>query len=141
MNKKSDCINCQILGFQKALDLMLTIDQRAAVQLCSQINDILCSESYNEHSKHLVSIELVAGHLVTMLVPKKHGKPPITREKLTHIFIGDGKPHTLTYQRRGWQGEDHKSDLPTINELIREGLVKVVHKDLKTITYQYTQKP
>ena len=57
------------------------------------------------------------------------------KEKLVALFKMD-KPYALTYNYRK-KGSAYKTDLPFLNELISDGLIKLYEKTNKRITFVY----
>lgn len=55
------------------------------------------------------------------------------KEELIKLFLSE-RPHQLSYSYRK---ELYKKDKPALDELIKEGLVRQVHKDTKTILFEY----
>lgn len=62
----------------------------------------------------------------------------MTKEKLIKLFKFEAKEGGPYYLRYRWRMQYHKEDKPLLQQLIKEGLVKVVEKDIKSILYQYT---
>lgn len=61
----------------------------------------------------------------------------MTRDRLISLFLFQ-QPHVLRYRYRG-NRDGYKEDLPVIEQLIAEGLVKLVEKDAKYVTYVFNQ--
>lgn len=59
----------------------------------------------------------------------------MTRERLISLFLFQ-QPHVIRYRYRG-KMDDYKQDLPILNQLIAEGLVKLLEKNAKTVTFQW----
>lgn len=144
INPTAKCVNCQVLGMQKAIAFLVTAGYKAAAfQLVTDLNSFIDSNlEFKFHSKHFITLEGGGSKsLSVVLSPRKHGMAPRTKQKLIDLFLVDGPPYVLQYQKLGYSGESHKADLPTLRELIKEKLVKVVHQDRKIITYQYYPNP
>jgi len=56
------------------------------------------------------------------------------RDRLINLFTFE-KPHCLRYARLR---QEHKKDREELSKMISEGIVKVIEKDRKFITYMYT---
>ena len=61
----------------------------------------------------------------------------ITKDYLIRLFTMDGKPFALKYRRLGHARKDWKAALPILQEMQREGSVKIVDSNRTSITYLF----
>lgn len=60
------------------------------------------------------------------------------KQHLIRVFLVDGpKDAFMKYRKLGRQRQDWKHDKTYLDEMIKEGTVKIVHQDRTTITYRY----
>lgn len=66
-------------------------------------------------------------------------KLPTTKEVLVRLFTFQGRPYALKYKTRGYARKDWLKDKPELDKMIKEGIVSIVDKTNKSITYLYTE--
>jgi hypothetical protein len=62
-----------------------------------------------------------------------------TKERIVKLFMFEpsGKNNDVYLLRWEHRKQEYKEDKPILDEMLAEGLIKVVEKTTKTITYQY----
>ena len=64
------------------------------------------------------------------------------KDHLIRVFLVDGPKNAyMKYRKLGRARKDWKADKVLLDQMIKEGTVKVVAQDRSTITYKYTSLP